>query len=97
MYIRVKRLKTTTFLQVEPTDTISSVKAKLEVLLQQPPEKQQLYKDGALLEDSRSLAELRIETDDILALALKQPGTYLLMCITRVTSILIHLCACACR
>ena len=77
MYIRVKRLKTTTFLHVEPTDTIGSVKAKLEALLQQPPKDQQLYKDGVLLEDSRSLAELRIETDDVLALALRQKGMYL--------------------
>lgn len=74
MYVRVKRLKTTAFLHVEPTDTVTSVKAKLQDILQQPPENQQLYKAGTLLEDGRSLVELKIETDDTLTLALKQPG-----------------------
>ncbi|KAG7669510.1 putative Polyubiquitin-B [Nannochloris sp. 'desiccata'] len=72
MYVRVKRLKTTSFLHVEPTDTIGSVKAKLQDLLQQAPERQQLYKDGTLLEDDRSLAELKVETDDALTLVLQQ-------------------------
>jgi transcription elongation factor B subunit 2 len=74
MYVRVKRFKTTSFLHVEPTDTISSVKAKLQDLLQQAPERQQLYKDSTLLEDDRSLAELKIETDDALTLVLQQEG-----------------------
>ena len=74
MYVRVKRLKTTSFLHVEPTDTISSVKTKLQDLLQEAPERQQLYKDGNLLEDDRSLAELKIETDDALTLVLQQDG-----------------------
>jgi hypothetical protein len=33
MYIRVKRQKTTVFLQVEPTDTVLEVKQKLQALL----------------------------------------------------------------
>jgi len=74
MYVRVKRLKTTSFLHVEPTDTIGSVKTKLQNLLQQAPERQQLYKDDTLLEDDRSLAELKIETDDVLTLVLLQQG-----------------------
>ena len=74
MYVRVKRLKTTSFLHVEPTDTISSVKTKLQDLLQEAPERQQLYKDGNLLEDDRSLAELKIETADALTLVLQQDG-----------------------
>lgn len=74
MYIRVKRLKTTAFLHVEPTDTVASVKAKLHDLLQQPPEAQQLHKDGAALEDSRILADLKVESDDVLVLTLKKPG-----------------------
>ena len=77
MYIRVKRLKTTAFLHVEPTDTVASIKAKIHDLLQQPPDNQQLYKDGTLLEDGRSLVELKIETDDVITLALKQPGKFL--------------------
>jgi hypothetical protein len=35
MYIRCKRKKVTVFLQVEPTDTVLEVKAKLQGLLNQ--------------------------------------------------------------
>lgn len=34
MYIRVKRQKTTVFLQVEPTDTLLEVKQKLQALIE---------------------------------------------------------------
>ena len=34
MYIRVKRLKATYFLHVEPTDTVLEVKSKLQELLE---------------------------------------------------------------
>lgn len=74
MYIRVKRLKTTAFLHVEPTDSVASVKAKLHDLLQQQPDAQQLHKDGTLLADDKSLADLKIESDDVLVLTLKKPG-----------------------
>jgi transcription elongation factor B subunit 2 len=74
MYVRVKRLKTTFFLHVEPTDTIDSLKAKLHDLMQHAPGTQRLYKDGTILEDDRSLAELKIETDDTLTLVLQQQG-----------------------
>jgi len=40
----------------------------------QPPDQQQLRKDGAALEDARKLAELRIENDDVLALCFKLEG-----------------------
>lgn len=35
MYVRIKREKLTIFLHVEPTDTVSQVKSKLEELIQQ--------------------------------------------------------------
>ena len=35
MYIRVKRLKATYFLHVEPSDTVLEVKSKLQELLEQ--------------------------------------------------------------
>ena len=35
MYVRVKRLKTTYFLHVEPTDTVLEVKQKLQELVDQ--------------------------------------------------------------
>mmetsp|Transcript_9929 Transcript_9929/g.24838 ORF Transcript_9929/g.24838 Transcript_9929/m.24838 type:complete len:94 (+) Transcript_9929:109-390(+) len=72
MYIRVKRKKTTMFLHVEPTDTIIEVKQKLQELVEQPPESQQLFKNNALLEDAKRLADLKIENDDIIALTLLQ-------------------------
>eukprot|EP00200_Dunaliella_tertiolecta_P019086 CAMPEP_0202405868 /NCGR_PEP_ID=MMETSP1128-20130828/7366_1 /ASSEMBLY_ACC=CAM_ASM_000463 /TAXON_ID=3047 /ORGANISM="Dunaliella tertiolecta, Strain CCMP1320" /LENGTH=148 /DNA_ID=CAMNT_0049010579 /DNA_START=127 /DNA_END=574 /DNA_ORIENTATION=- len=65
MYIRVKRKKTTIFLHVEPTDTVLEVKQKLQDLVEQPPEKQQLFKGTQLLEDARKLAEAKVENDDV--------------------------------
>lgn len=74
MYIRVKRQKATVFFQVEPTDTVLRVKSMIENLMQTPPESQKLYMDGTELEDKRSLAELKVESDGILVLALRQQG-----------------------
>ena len=74
MYVRIKRKRTTVFLHVEPTDTVLSIKTKVQDLLQEPPARQRLYKDGAQLDDGRSLADLKVETDDVLALALRHEG-----------------------
>ncbi|KAG2483485.1 hypothetical protein HYH03_017667 [Edaphochlamys debaryana] len=77
MYVRVKRLKTTYFLHVEPTDTVLEVKQKLQELVDQPPESQQLWKGQAVLEDARKLMDLKVENDDVLALCYLQPdGTF---------------------
>ena len=38
------------------------------------PEEQRLLKDDTPLEDAKSLAEYRIENDDVLALTYKLPG-----------------------
>ncbi len=35
MYVRIKRHRTTVFMQVEPTDSVLDVKAKLQTLLEQ--------------------------------------------------------------
>ena len=40
----------------------------------QLPEEQRLLKDDTPLEDAKSLAEYRIENDDVLALTYKLPG-----------------------
>ncbi|KAL3130257.1 hypothetical protein ABBQ38_008090 [Trebouxia sp. C0009 RCD-2024] len=69
MYVRVKRSKTTIFLHVEPTDTVLEVKQKLQELVQQGPETQRLYLGKVMLEDAKQLAELKVENDDVLALA----------------------------
>lgn len=40
----------------------------------QPQDQQQLYKNGTVLEDVKSLAELKIENDDVLALTYRKEG-----------------------
>ncbi|KAF6261099.1 ubiquitin-like protein-like protein [Scenedesmus sp. NREL 46B-D3] len=77
MYIRVKRQKTTVFLQVEPTDTVLEVKQKLQALWTsmhcalcclQAPDKLRLLKE--------KLADLKVENDDVVALVyLKEDGS----------------------
>lgn len=77
MYIRVKRKKTTIFVHVEPTDTIQDVKQKLQQLINQPADQQRLHKDGASLDDSKRLTDLKIENDDVVALTyLLEDGTW---------------------
>lgn len=77
MYVRVKREKTTYFIQAESSDTILELKEKLQELIDQMPEEQRLLKDDTPLEDAKSLAEYRIENDDVLALTYKLPdGTF---------------------
>mmetsp|Transcript_30945 Transcript_30945/g.63853 ORF Transcript_30945/g.63853 Transcript_30945/m.63853 type:complete len:95 (+) Transcript_30945:64-348(+) len=77
MYVRVKRRKQTFFLHVEPTDTILELKSKLQDLVEQPPEKQQLLKDTTVLEDAKKLADLKVENDDVLAVTFMQDdGTW---------------------
>ncbi|KAI8467016.1 MAG: hypothetical protein J3K34DRAFT_431946 [Monoraphidium minutum] len=71
MYIRCKRKKVTVFLQVEPTDTVLEVKAKLQALINQDPASLQLQKDGVVLEDARKLADLKVENDDVVAMCYK--------------------------
>lgn len=43
----------------------------------QPPESQNLFKDGAPLEDAKKLVEYKIENDDALAVVFALPGTQL--------------------
>jgi elongin-B len=62
MYIRVKRNKSTYFIQCEPTETALSVKQKLHSLIDQPPSNQQLVLLGTndVLEDSKTLADQKV-------------------------------------
>mmetsp|Transcript_9000 Transcript_9000/g.16763 ORF Transcript_9000/g.16763 Transcript_9000/m.16763 type:complete len:107 (+) Transcript_9000:462-782(+) len=77
MYVRVKREKITYFIQADPSDTILELKEKLQEHLDKLPEEQRLLKDDTPLEDAKSLAEYRIENDDVLALTYKLPdGNY---------------------
>ncbi|XP_066398171.1 uncharacterized protein [Miscanthus floridulus] len=74
MYIRVKRNKTTYFIQCEPTETALSIKQKLHSLIDQPPINQQLFlwPSTDVLEDSKTLADQKVENDSIVALALRK-------------------------
>ncbi|RXH74230.1 hypothetical protein DVH24_028951 [Malus domestica] len=62
MYIRVKRSKTTYFIQCEPTETSLDIKQKLHDLTDQPVNNQRLIlvSTGEVLEDSKTLADQKM-------------------------------------
>ncbi|GJN10851.1 hypothetical protein PR202_ga28984 [Eleusine coracana subsp. coracana] len=81
MYIRVKRNKSTSFIQCEPTETTLIIKQKLHSLVDEPPHNQQLVllATGDVLEDSKTLADQKVENDAVVALALRK-GMVLVLC-----------------
>ncbi|XP_031247625.1 uncharacterized protein LOC116105327 [Pistacia vera] len=74
MYIRVKRSKTTYFIQCDPTETIVDIKQKLHALIDQPVNDQRLILvgSGEVLEDSKTLADQKVENDAVVALTLRK-------------------------
>ncbi|XP_057749986.1 uncharacterized protein LOC130968626 isoform X4 [Arachis stenosperma] len=74
MYIRVKRSKTTYFIRCKPTDKILDIKLKLQELVDQPANNQRLIipATGEVLEDSRTLADQKVENDAVVALTLRK-------------------------
>ncbi|KAJ0266843.1 Ubiquitin-like superfamily protein [Hirschfeldia incana] len=76
MYIRVKRMKATYFIQCDPTETVLDVKQKLSTLIEQPVSNLRLVlmSTEEVLEDSKSLAEQMVENDAVVALTLKKDG-----------------------
>lgn len=62
MYIRVKRSRTTYFIQCEPTETILQIKEKLRVLIDQPVNDQRLIllETREVLDDTKSLADQKV-------------------------------------
>ncbi|KAM0974205.1 hypothetical protein EV1_017220 [Malus domestica] len=74
MYIRVKRSKTTYFIQCEPTETSLDIKQKLHDLTDQPVNDQRLIlvSTGEVLEDSKTLADQKVENDAVVALAFRK-------------------------
>ncbi|KAM0933833.1 putative Ubiquitin-like domain-containing protein [Dioscorea sansibarensis] len=74
MYIRVKREKTTYFLQCDPTEKTSDIKQKLQVLTDQPTDKQRLtlVSSNEILVDSKTLAEQKVENDAVVALTFRK-------------------------
>ncbi|XP_008808364.2 uncharacterized protein LOC103720445 isoform X5 [Phoenix dactylifera] len=74
MYIRVKRNKTTYFVQCDPTETTLNIKQKLQNLIDQPSNNQRLslVATNDILDDSKTLAEQKVENDAVVALALRK-------------------------
>ncbi|PWA84426.1 ubiquitin-like superfamily protein [Artemisia annua] len=74
MYIRVKRNKTTYFLQCDATEKILDIKQKLHDLIDQPVFDQRLIlvATGEVLDDSKTLADQKVENDAVVALVLRK-------------------------
>ncbi|OIV98515.1 hypothetical protein TanjilG_18799 [Lupinus angustifolius] len=74
MYIRVKHSKTTYFIKCKPSDKVLDIKEKLQELIDQPANDQRLVLPGTreVLEDSKTLAEQKVENDAVVALTLRK-------------------------
>lgn len=62
MYIRVKRNKTTYFVQCDPTETVLDIKQKLHSLIEHPVKNQRLIlvSTNDILDDSKTLADQKV-------------------------------------
>ena len=76
MYIRVKRERSTYFLEVEASDTVNKVKELLQGLVDgaRGVDSMALLKDGSTLDGFKTLVDSRIENDAVLCLVLKKKG-----------------------
>jgi hypothetical protein len=66
MYVRVKRPKQTIFLNVEPSDSIATVKGKVSQLSSVPASNIRLVFNGIYLDDEKTIGDNKIENDNIL-------------------------------
>ncbi|KAL8150741.1 hypothetical protein V2J09_020549 [Rumex salicifolius] len=74
MYIRVKRHKTTYFIQCDPTETVLDIKEKIHGITDHPVNDQRLIlpETNDVLEDSKTLADQKVENDAVVALTLRK-------------------------
>ncbi len=64
----------TVFFDVEPKDTILSLKQKIYEKVNLPPENQSLVFDGKLLEDGQTIADCGLKDDSIIHMILRARG-----------------------
>ncbi|KAL3623936.1 hypothetical protein CASFOL_032752 [Castilleja foliolosa] len=74
MYIRVKRNKSTFFLQCGPSETVLQIKETLQELMDQPVNDQRLIlmPNQEVLDDSKTLADQKVENDAVVALTFRK-------------------------
>eukprot|EP00126_Sphaerothecum_destruens_P004063 Sdes_comp17959_c0_seq2m7214 len=76
VYIRVKRKKTTIFLEATSEEKVISLKKKLEPLTKMSPENIKLFSKEKPLEDEKNLAFYNIDNDDVVAMVFKDGGDW---------------------
>lgn len=78
MYIRVKRNKSTYFIKCDPTETVLNIKQKVHSIIDHPPNNQRLIllATNNILDDSKTLADQKVENDAIVALALRKDNEF---------------------